>query len=220
MTRSLRAAVGQRSPTEATSPLGTDHDANTSVEERIATSLRQAQSGEEAAVAHFLKVIRPPVRRTCMSVLGPQHPDLDDTIQESMFTALKAVTQFRFDGSALHYVMKIAFRRAFAARRQRQTLWRRHDSLDTDNPPPVSAVESGWSPDDVVLVQRILEDLPAAQSEALLMRIVLGFSVEEIGKMTEVSPNTVKTRLRLAKNALRSAQRAPFWKRWFSEKGE
>jgi RNA polymerase sigma-70 factor (ECF subfamily) len=41
------------------------------------------------------------------------------------------------------------------------------------------------------------------QAETLIMRIVLGFSVEEIAASTDVSVNTVKTRLRLGKNALR-----------------
>jgi DNA-directed RNA polymerase specialized sigma24 family protein len=35
------------------------------------------------------------------------------------------------------------------------------------------------------------------------MRVVIGLSIEEIAEATEVSVNTVKTRLRLGKNTLR-----------------
>jgi RNA polymerase sigma-70 factor (ECF subfamily) len=41
------------------------------------------------------------------------------------------------------------------------------------------------------------------QAETLVMRVVLGFTVEEIALATDVSVNTVKTRLRLGKKALR-----------------
>jgi len=47
----------------------------------------------------------------------------------------------------------------------------------------------------------------------------LGFSVEEIARTTGVSQNTVKTRLRLGKDALRKdLRRSPFWRRWLAEK--
>ena len=41
------------------------------------------------------------------------------------------------------------------------------------------------------------------QAETLVMRVVLGFTVEEIAVATDVSVNTVKTRLRLGKKSLR-----------------
>jgi DNA-directed RNA polymerase specialized sigma24 family protein len=61
------------------------------------------------------------------------------------------------------------------------------------------------------LVRTLLDDLDEAQAKALLMHIMLGHSLDEIATMTGVSVNTVKTRLRLAKDRLR---------RWMRRSGE
>jgi len=49
----------------------------------------------------------------------------------------------------------------------------------------------------------LIRRLRPVQAETLVLRVVLGFSVEEIALSTEVSVNTVKTRLRLGKKTLR-----------------
>jgi DNA-directed RNA polymerase specialized sigma24 family protein len=43
------------------------------------------------------------------------------------------------------------------------------------------------------------------------MRVVLGFTVEEIAHATDVSVNTVKTRLRLGKKSLRKLLASHAW---------
>ena len=53
------------------------------------------------------------------------------------------------------------------------------------------------------LVRQLLDELPDAIAEALGMHYILGCSVEEIAEAATVSPNTVWSRLRLGKHALR-----------------
>ena len=52
-------------------------------------------------------------------------------------------------------------------------------------------------------LERVLAKLPREQSEALTLRIMLDFSMNEIASICDVPLNTVKTRLRLGKDALR-----------------
>jgi RNA polymerase sigma-70 factor (ECF subfamily) len=62
------------------------------------------------------------------------------------------------------------------------------------------------------LLRTLLAELPAAQSEALALHVVLGYSVEEVASATGVVLNTVRSRLRLAKEALRQRiDREPRW---------
>ena len=49
----------------------------------------------------------------------------------------------------------------------------------------------------------MLADLPSAQAEALVLRSVLGYSFEELAAATGSPVNTVRSRIRLAKEALR-----------------
>ena len=52
--------------------------------------------------------------------------------------------------------------------------------------------------------EELLDLLPPEQSEALAMRIVLGWSIKEIATHSNAPLNTVRSRLRLAKEALKS----------------
>jgi RNA polymerase sigma-70 factor (ECF subfamily) len=180
----------------------------------------EAKAGHPDGVRKFLSVIAPWVRRTCTGVLGAGHPDLDDTMQECLFAAVKALGKYRFEGDIRHYVTKITLRIAISARKSSAARWRREDALAAEAiGEQVESVSRTWTSDEVDLIRRILDRLSGVQSEAMLMRIVLGFSVEEIARTTGVSQNTVKTRLRLGKDALRKdLRRSPFWRRWLAEK--
>ena len=53
------------------------------------------------------------------------------------------------------------------------------------------------------ILRSLLEDIPEEQAEALAMRAVLGWSIEEIAVACGAPINTIRSRLRLAKEALR-----------------
>jgi RNA polymerase sigma factor (sigma-70 family) len=54
------------------------------------------------------------------------------------------------------------------------------------------------------LLRTLLDEIPAEQAEALCMRTMLGWSLEEIAQVSGAPLNTVRSRLRLAKEALRT----------------
>jgi RNA polymerase sigma factor (sigma-70 family) len=177
-----------------------------------------ARAGDAESVRRFLEGVAPMIRRTCRGVLGAGHADLEDTMQESLLACVKALRQYRFDGDIRHYVTKIALRIAIAARRSSVSRWRAHDPLEVERTTNATGPSTDeWSTDEIDLIQRILDNLTRVQSEALLMRVVMGFSIEEIANKTGVSQNTVKTRLRLGKNALRTSAGLGFWQRFFGK---
>ena len=57
---------------------------------------------------------------------------------------------------------------------------------------------------DIQNPRRDRPGLPKAQAEALLLRAVVGLSVSEIAADAGCPEETIRSRLRLAKNALRS----------------
>jgi RNA polymerase sigma-70 factor (ECF subfamily) len=56
----------------------------------------------------------------------------------------------------------------------------------------------------MALLRGLLEIIPQEQAEALALRTMLGWSLQEIAAASAVPLNTVRSRLRLAKEALRS----------------
>src|SRR5262249_47285803 len=62
------------------------------------------------------------------------------------------------------------------------------------------------------LLRTLLTELPEAQAEAMVLRLALGCSLEEIATITTAPVPIVRSRLRLAKDALRSRVEAePRW---------
>jgi RNA polymerase sigma-70 factor (ECF subfamily) len=170
---------------------------------------RAALGGDPAALRDFLRAVAPLVRRVCRGVMGRDNPELEDAIQDCLIDVARSLSQFRFEGSVAHYVTKIAMRRAIATRDRARAQARQHAALDVSNLP--AAIVDRTPNAHAELMRNLLDTLNEAQAKALLMHIMLGHSIDEIASMTGVSANTVKSRLRLAKEQLR---------RWMRRSGE
>jgi RNA polymerase sigma-70 factor (ECF subfamily) len=177
--------------------------------EALDNAARAALGGDPSALREFLRAVAPIVRRVCRGVMGRDNPELEDAIQDCLIDVARSLPQFRFEGAVAHYVTKIAMRRAIATRDRARALAKQHATLDASNLPVASIDRTPAAHTE--LVSSLLDDLNEAQAKALLMHIMLGHSIDEIASMTGVSANTVKTRLRLAKEQLR---------RWLRRSGE
>ena len=67
-------------------------------------------------------------------------------------------------------------------------------------------------------MRTLLGEIPDAQAETIVLRLALGHSIDEIAVITTAPINTVRSRLRLAKEALRSRIEAdPRWAELWDE---
>lgn len=167
---------------------------------------QEAARGDMQATSGLLKALAPGMIRSATAILGAAHPDLDDVIQQSLIGLVQALPVFRGDCSPAHYAARIVARTAVAAsHRARVRHARRDDSLEPDG----FESEAG-QPQNAIdaerrrrVVQGLLEQLPQEQAETLALRVVLGFSLQEVADATATPLNTVRSRVRLAKEALR-----------------
>jgi RNA polymerase sigma-70 factor (ECF subfamily) len=185
------------------------NDARTAAEAALNDLARAGLGGDQLALRDFLRGVAPIVRRICRGIMGRDHSELEDAIQDCLVDVARALPQFRFESSVTHYVTKIAMRRAIASRQRARDRSKQHAALDPSALPMASAEAMPDARSN--LVRSLLEDLNEDQATALLLRVMLGHSIEEIASITGVSVNTVKTRLRLGKNQLRY---------WLERKGE
>jgi RNA polymerase sigma-70 factor, ECF subfamily len=170
-----------------------------------AALVRSCIEGDQKATQRLLRLAAPEARRIVKGILGSAHPDFEDTIQESLLAFIKALPNFRFESNVLHYAVRIAFRAAIAAKRRSRT-WRQRFWLGTADD---EADSSTLSPSEGAIsmqkrraLERALAKLPREQAEVVVLWIVFEYSISEIGQICEVSPNTVKGRLRLGRQAL------------------
>jgi RNA polymerase sigma-70 factor (ECF subfamily) len=172
---------------------------------------REALAQDPAAVRRFLLAIAPVVGRACRGVMGARHSDLEDAIQDCFVDVTRGLPSYRFEGSLIGFVTKIAIRRALMHRRRgvaRQQHFQLLDDLNDGLPVPDANV---GEIERAEVMRDLIRRVRPIQAETLVMRVVLGFTVDEIAVATEVSVNTVKTRLRLGKKALRKLLAAHAW---------
>lgn len=167
--------------------------------------LNRAINGDTAAVGQLLKQLAPGMIRAARSLMGSTHADLDDVLQQSLIGLVQALPSFRSECSPAHFASRIVTRTALAARRRTAIRGdRQDDSIEPDafavDPSQAEALEAERRRH---AVRALMEKLPEEQAETLALRVVLGFSLEEVAEATGVPLNTVRSRVRLAKTALK-----------------
>ncbi|HEX6764239.1 MAG TPA: sigma-70 family RNA polymerase sigma factor [Polyangiaceae bacterium] len=172
----------------------------------------RAHAGDPTAVRTFVTAIGPQILRVVRRVLGPNHPDVEDAAQESAFAVLGALARYRGESTVVHFACRVAVQTAMNVRRRESAVKRRAqgervdiDALADARPGPDAEAEGRASAE---LVRELVATLPEAQAEALAMHCVLGFTVNEIAETAGLPVETVRSRLRLAKHALRARAEA------------
>jgi RNA polymerase sigma-70 factor (ECF subfamily) len=137
--------------------------------------------------------------------------DAEEAAQEAFVRAWLALDRFRGDASFATWLHRIVARRALdhaLARRKRET---RQTEMEAAEDVAVAHTPAGR---DLVLarrIERLTAQLTAGQRAVVALYYREGQPVAEIAEMLEMSENTVKTHLRRARQALRTA--------WLREEG-
>ena len=119
-----------------------------------------------------------------------------------------ALETFRGECSVIHFAQRIAVLTALTARRRIRIENRCSDpdAQGIENVPD-GGLGSPWaaavSRRRRLLVQQLLDELPDVLAESLALHFAFGYTVEEIAAAAAISANTVWSRLRLGKRALR-----------------
>jgi RNA polymerase sigma-70 factor (ECF subfamily) len=170
---------------------------------------RAAASGDASAAATLVTQVGGTILSTVRQVLGRQNADADDIAQEATMSFLASLPNFRGESSTRRYAQRVALFAALSARRRAVA---RQRLLESD---PVSEAlvecERGGPLNDVMASRRrevlrgVLDTLPDVIAEALALHFIAGYTVEEIAAATQSPANTIWSRLRLGKKALRRA---------------
>jgi RNA polymerase sigma-70 factor (ECF subfamily) len=165
---------------------------------------REAAAGSSVATGRLLRLLAPRLGSIVRAIMGATHPDRDDALQLVLIAFVQALPAFRGECDPAGYASTIAVRTALAARKRARTRDAREEST--------VVVETGdsASPGELAdahrrkeLLRQLLGALPPEQGEALAMRVVLGWSLEEIATHMRAPVNTVRSRLRLAREAMK-----------------
>lgn len=178
-------------------------------EERATELATRAASGDLGATQEFLAYVWPTLTRVAAGVLGARHAELDDAVQQSMIALVRALPAFRGECHPAGYASRITLRVALRARRNVKRDASRREALEQLSSGEDSGPGHGRNDETLgsrrrQLLRELLEDLPEEQAEALTLRVVMGWSLEEVARASGAPVNTVRSRVRLAKEALRA----------------
>jgi RNA polymerase sigma-70 factor (ECF subfamily) len=167
----------------------------------------RASEGEAAAIRELIMELGGPMLRTVRKVLGAGHPDAEDVAQEAVMGLITSLKNFRGDCSVAHFAHQVALRRALHARRH----FKNRDKLGDQELAPEGPSDAGAgsplgnaiSRERRRVVHALLDELSEPTAEALALHFMLGYSVSEIASALEVPQNTVWSRLKLGKKAMK-----------------
>jgi len=172
----------------------------------LAELAERAARGDTEATGALLKALAPGMIRSVAALMGKGHPEADDVVQKSLIALVQALPQFRGECTPQHYASRIVARAVIASKRRTKSRSAHHDEeaeVDAATSPAPSQHDGLVAEKRRALVRELLEELPEEQGEAFAMRVALGFSLPEVSAAAGVPLNTVRSRIRLAKEALR-----------------
>ena len=187
-------------------PLLSNASGESADEASLAALIPGANAGDRVKMGKILELLAPPMLAVVKVILGPDHPDVLDVAQESLIALKDALRIFRGEASPAQYAKQVALRTALSARRrsrfreQRLEEWRR-DSIDVPQIGP--GEESFMRTRRAALFRQLLDELPHVQAESFALRVVLDYSLPQVALATGAPLNTVRSRVRLAKEKLK-----------------
>jgi RNA polymerase sigma factor (sigma-70 family) len=187
-------------------------DASPSEADALTALARRAGAGDPGATRQFLSAVWPVIGRVVAGVLGARHPEVEDVVQQTLIAVCQALPAFRGECHPAGYASRIALHVALRARRNAAVRRTRSEALaqySLSEPEAAHAEDLGAERRKRAL-RDLLTALPEEQADALGLRVLLGWSLEEVAQASGVPMNTVRSRVRLAKEALkRKLERDP-----------
>ena len=162
--------------------------------ENDAALAQRGAAGDEISQRKIVERLLDRVSMTVKCICAGE-PEADDYVQQSMIEILTSLASFRGDSSLESWAEKIAVRTTM-----------RHLTLDSEKEGRSQAPRAERQVARHRLAARMSElmgTLTPERRQVLTMRLVLGYSIEEISSMTGWKINTVRDRLAVARRQLR-----------------
>jgi RNA polymerase sigma factor (sigma-70 family) len=159
------------------------------------------------AMRQVVEAVAPAMLRAIRKVMGHRTAEVEDVLQDAVEGLLQALVSFKGECTVLHFACRVAVLSALAFRRR--STFRAQFVADVENVGEASPSQAPSPLEDVCANRRrhllawLLDELAPAQAEILVLHCALGFTVAEVAASLGCPVETTRSRLRLAKQALR-----------------
>jgi RNA polymerase sigma-70 factor (ECF subfamily) len=190
-------------PEECVMPSTSPSDVQSSHVEELKLAQRAA-AGEREAQREVVLALMDRVRNTTVYLVG-RTPDADDMAQVALMEVLRSLSNYSGRGSLSAWSNRIVVRSVYAQLRKRAARQARRAALAADaraEPLHADATVSLAGDRRRRRITELLNELSEQKRMAVVLKLVHGYSVQEISEMIEVPFETVRSRLRHGRREL------------------
>nr|WP_245767546.1 RNA polymerase sigma factor [Stigmatella erecta] len=174
--------------------------------EAVDPQLRAVLAGNREAAEALLEELLPRVRNL-VRYLVKGDAEAEDFSQEALLAILRGLKSYRGEGTFRSWADRVVARTVFAGLKRERNEGARRNPEGAEQVELV-AVPSEDAPLDEYVHRRhmvtLLDHIPAEQRHALVLHHVMELSVPEIAEELGIPFETVRSRLRLGRTALRA----------------
>ncbi len=167
---------------------------------RQAALVEGARAGEPEAIAELYEMYGATVYRVALRLMNSA-ADAEDVVQDVFIGLGRSLLRFDGRGSLEGWIKRVTSRTALM--RLRRLRSRNEISLDAGLPAWTATTRS--SPADRLTLERALAELPDALRAVFVLKVIEGYSHQEIGELLGIRPGTSKTRLSRARKELQKS---------------
>jgi len=168
--------------------------------------LERAQAGEQEAFDDLVAPHRESIRRFALAA-ARSSADADDIAQETMMRAMRSIGSFRADSSFTTWLYALTKNAGIDWYRKKQFREQPDDFSEEPTahvglPKPRTQDEVVEEQDEVDLLYRAIQELPATYRVPLILHEMEGISYEHIAEIEDIPVGTVRSRLNRARSHL------------------
>lgn len=149
--------------------------------------------GDETALKHLIDRHRSRLIRTASNILRDRH-EAEDVAQEAFLKAFRELHRLRDDRAFSGYLYRICVRLCMDRLRLKRAEPSEFDQAEQ---------HSGGLVENRVVIERLLDQLPADLRTTLVLREIEQLSYDEVAEMMQVPIGTVRSRLHTARERFR-----------------
>lgn len=153
----------------------------------------RCRSGDEVALTHLIERHRNRLVRTATNVLRDRH-EAEDVAQEAFLKAFREIHRLRDDRAFSGFLYRICVRLCMDRLRVK-----RAEPTEFDRVQEAQGVEV----EDRVVIEKLLDQMPADLRTTLVLREIEQLSYEEVAEVMHVPIGTVRSRLHSARERFR-----------------
>ena len=174
--------------------------------------IRRSREGDPNAYRHLVERYQGQIHRLVSGLLGYEHGNVDDVVQEVFVKAYFSLGRFREESSFATWIYRIAVNRARDEFRKASSQLSLDTALSGETVQALRALwdqagDEGEAPRAPEALQRFVSQAVAALPEKLRTVVTLkdmeGLSYPEVGEILKCSVGTVKSRHSRARQRLR-----------------